>query len=57
MNCISSEMRSLMFLYKSWDPMTCYFSKGLLGGAVIMSFIYGLYSVPDVEHTGSCRRL
>ncbi len=57
MNCISSEMRSLMFLSKSWDPMTCYFSKGLLGGAVIMSFIYGLYSVPDVEHTGSCRRL
>lgn len=57
MNCISSKMQPLSFLCKNWNPMTCYFIKGLLGGAVIVTFLYGFYSVPDVEHKGSCRRL
>ncbi len=56
MNCISSKMQPLLFLCKSLNPMTCYFIKGLLGTAVIVTFMCGFYTVPGVEHKGSCRR-
>ena len=36
-------MRSLSFLTNMWSPLACYYSKGVIGIGIIVSFLYGFH--------------